>query len=350
MPELKSINLAIIGGGLAGSVLALTALQRDLSVLLLDDPVIPKASHAAAGVVNPISGRRMVLTQENLEYVEYAASFYQKAETFLHCRFWDQMQIDIMLSNIESIRQAELRSNDPLYEKWCSVQGTPPDQPKMIIKEAYRLNVCYFIECIHDLLSNSQHFIKKSIAHLEIEDALQRGLIFHNNKQYQVQNVIIADGYSQFHQYYFPHDGFLPVKGESVILECKDHTMNHILKSGHFLLCPINKDTLWGGATYTWDFQDGLPTQEGRAWLEKETASLFQRPFRIVSHQAGIRPATRDRKPLLGASKMQPNLWLFNGFGAKGTLLAPTFAQMLLDAVCHGKRIPDAFQWYRFAT
>jgi glycine/D-amino acid oxidase-like deaminating enzyme len=59
----------------------------------------------------------------------------------------------------------------------------------------------------------------------------------------------------------------------------------------------------------------------------------FEKMFRvpvnaeILDHRAGIRPAARGAKPIVGPHPEFPSLHVFNGFGAKGCTWAPTFAR-----------------------
>jgi glycine/D-amino acid oxidase-like deaminating enzyme len=66
---------------------------------------------------------------------------------------------------------------------------------------------------------------------------------------------------------------------------------------------------------------------------------MFEAPFEIVDQVAGIRPTMVDRKPVLAQSKINPNVFIFNGLGTKGTLLAPYFAHHLASELC--KEVPQ---------
>ena len=59
----------------------------------------------------------------------------------------------------------------------------------------------------------------------------------------------------------------------------------------------------------------------------------------MVQHEAGVRPSSNDRRPILGAHPQQKNIYIFNGLGAKGVMLAPYFAQQLGANITAGKAI-----------
>ena len=58
---------------------------------------------------------------------------------------------------------------------------------------------------------------------------------------------------------------------------------------------------------------------------------MIKVPYDITDHKAGVRPATKDRRPYLGVHPQQQNVFIFNGWGSKGVLLIPYFAEKFCD-------------------
>jgi glycine/D-amino acid oxidase-like deaminating enzyme len=54
----QNIDFIIVGGGLAGSILALELINRGADLLLIDRPLAGAASPIAAGIANPVTGKR----------------------------------------------------------------------------------------------------------------------------------------------------------------------------------------------------------------------------------------------------------------------------------------------------
>ena len=52
---------------------------------------------------------------------------------------------------------------------------------------------------------------------------------------------------------------------------------------------------------------------------------------KLVVHKTGIRPATKDRRPMLGKHPDHDCVYIFNGFGAKGVSLIPYYSKMMID-------------------
>jgi len=97
------------------------------------------------------------------------------------------------------------------------------------------------------------------------------------------------------------------------------------------LLVPIGDDTFWVGSTYRWHFEDTLAGEAGRDYILGYLKEMFDTPFEIVDHVAGIRPTMIDRRPIVGPSNQNPKVFIFNGLGTKGALLAPFFAEQLAE-------------------
>ena len=75
---MPTYDYLIVGHGLAGATLAYELRQRGHAVLVLDDPRPDSASNVAAGLMNPVTGQRFVLTWLAEELLPAAAVFYRK--------------------------------------------------------------------------------------------------------------------------------------------------------------------------------------------------------------------------------------------------------------------------------
>jgi len=76
----QQLDFLIIGQGLAGSILGFELIERGQSVLLIDNAHNGSSSKVAAGIINPITGHRLNLTEGFVEYFRAALHFYQRAE------------------------------------------------------------------------------------------------------------------------------------------------------------------------------------------------------------------------------------------------------------------------------
>ena len=53
----------------------------------------------------------------------------------------------------------------------------------------------------------------------------------------------------------------------------------------------------------------------------------------MVKQSAGIRPTVTDRRPLVGRHKTHERLYVLNGLGTRGVIIAPTISKALYDYI-----------------
>src|SRR4051812_34065939 len=82
-----SADYLIVGQGIAGSVLAWTLHRRGKKVLLVNSPQRPSASLVAAGIFNPLTGKKLVRTWKADQLFPFLKTFYGGVEQELGVRF-----------------------------------------------------------------------------------------------------------------------------------------------------------------------------------------------------------------------------------------------------------------------
>ena len=63
-----------------------------------------------------------------------------------------------------------------------------------------------------------------------------------------------------------------------------------------------------------------------RIVLREKLDDLLELPYAITNHLTGIRPTTKDRRPLLAVHPVHTNLYALNGLGTNGVLFGPWYA------------------------
>ena len=82
------IDSIIVGQGLAGTLTAWGLIKRKKSVLVIDNRHFESASKIAAGLINPVSGQRFVLTPGFETFFPAAQNTYQELGTLLSEKFY----------------------------------------------------------------------------------------------------------------------------------------------------------------------------------------------------------------------------------------------------------------------
>src|SRR6185312_2482863 len=79
-----NVDYLIIGQGTAGTLLSYTLLQQGCTVIVLDEYKANSASRVAAGVINPVSGRRFTIAWLYDEIYPVAVKVYRDMERLLN--------------------------------------------------------------------------------------------------------------------------------------------------------------------------------------------------------------------------------------------------------------------------
>ncbi|AQG82256.1 NAD(P)/FAD-dependent oxidoreductase [Spirosoma montaniterrae] len=333
-----TIDFLIVGQGVAGSVLAWTLDRRGCSVVLADDPASPSASGVAAGIVNPLTGRKLVRTWKADELFPFLHQFYTGIEQELGVRFFHPKTIYRPFRSETEKNEYLALVADPAVRPYASEAADNEQYAGYIansfggldVRQAGWLDLNEFVRIIKG------YFIKKNQYYegwFDSSELINKG----ESVQWQgltINKVIFCDGTQARENPLFnwlPHN---PVKGQILTAVVDNYPIKHIVNQGVFIL-PVRDGLIRIGATYTWHDLDWQTTDDGRAFLESKVQNLLTVPYRVVAQQAGIRPSTKDRRPFIGLHPESLSFGIFGGMGTKGVSLAPylaeQFARHLLD-------------------
>ena len=72
--------------------------------------------------------------------------------------------------------------------------------------------------------------------------------------------------------------------------------------------------------------------------------------YKIIEKKAGIRPATKDRRPFVGFHPSNKKIGIINGLGSKGISLAPYCTKILIDNIFNNKNINKEINIKRYIS
>jgi glycine oxidase len=87
---------------------------------------------------------------------------------------------------------------------------------------------------------------------------------------------------------------------------------------------------------------------EGYQALLEKANSMVKTPFKLMDPRGGIRPASSDRRPVIGRHPVYEPLMVCNGLGAKGVMLAPFILKQLFEHITQSLSLDDAVNVKRF--
>jgi predicted GIY-YIG superfamily endonuclease/glycine/D-amino acid oxidase-like deaminating enzyme len=339
------VDYLIIGQGISGTWLSYYLQKEGKSFLVIDNNFKDAPSRIAAGIINPVTGRRHVEVWMAKEILPFAWHAYHQIGKELNVAAISQKNI------IDFFPSPQMRvSFMQRVEEKAEYVGTPADQNQFLSHFNYEFG-CGEIKPVYTahletLLPAWRQQLKEKKSLLEEEFNIAELKISPEKIQYkniEAGKIIFCDGNSSAASPYFNLLPFAPNKGEALLADIPGLSTDSIYKKG-MMLVPLATPALWWvGSNYSWKFDNEKPTTEFRMNTEQLLKQWLKVPFNITAHLSGVRPATLERRPFVGFHPLHPAIGILNGMGTKGCSLAPFFAKQLVDHLCHNEIInPDA--------
>jgi len=349
----EALDFLIVGQGLAGSLLAWELVQRGQRVVVLDDDWRDSSSIVAAGLVNPVTGKRLTLQPDAEAWLGRTHETYATIETALGTTLYQSKPLLRLFTDTEQheyfLRRQQDPAHAPFWEKAASAADLAPfDAPWGGAWQAGTgfLDTAAFLAGVRDWLQRRGAFKRAAFDYAELA-LTDSGVRWRN---LSARALVFCEGFGGIRNPWFGALPFQPAKGEILTLEWQGSVKlpDAIINKGIWLA--PRPDGRWRlGATHQWDPLDCEPTQAGSDTLMKQLGRLTPgAQARILHRGAGVRPATRDRAPFLGRHGKHPQLAVFNGFGAKGSLLIPRCASIMADHLCQGAKLPPELDIGRY--
>lgn len=332
-----NVDFLIIGQGIAGSMLAWFLVKTGKSIYIIDEFNSNSASRVATGVINPITGKRLVKSWRIDELLPFAKRTYTELEMELGVTIFSETTIHRIFSNKEDydfFRQKKELDELPEYVR--SLQEVPACFRDVrfggiSIQGVHLVDYSRLLPALRKRFSEKNQLSEEKFQQQELK--MENGKVIYKN--IEASKIIFCEGSSAADNPFFANLPFNLAKGEALTVEIPGFHQTHIWHKGIFI-APLGRDVYRVGATYQWDFTDALPSEEGRVELEKKLQRAVSLPYKIVNHVAAIRPTVKDRRPYIGLHPEHPEVGIFNGMGTKGASLAPFFARQFADFLTTG--------------
>jgi len=334
----------IIGQGISGTWLSYYLQKANRSFIVIDNDQPNAASRIAAGIINPVTGRRIVKTWMIDELLSFLVPAYEELGNELGIKAIDQKS----LIDFHPTPQMKIAFDERFKENEDFLfQAADQWQYQNIFNYDFgfgKVDPCYVVNLKEiltswriKLLANNQlleeNFEVNELKYTDTEI---------NYRDIKAEKVIFCDGINSAQSPFFKNLPFALNKGEVIIIETDGLPSTHIFKKG-MMLTSMEKDLYWIGSNYLWEFSDDQPTEQFRKQIELLLKTWLKPPFKIVDHRASIRPANIERRPFVGFHPTHKNIGILNGMGTKGCSLAPFFARQLTDHLINGDQIlPEA--------
>ncbi|MDX5483230.1 MAG: FAD-binding oxidoreductase [Hymenobacteraceae bacterium] len=338
-------DFIVVGHGIAGATLAYTLRKHGQRVLVIDEPRANSASRVAAGLVNPVAGKRFAKSWLVDTLLPFADSFYDELEDHFQKPLFFHKPLYKIFSTIEEQNNWMAKSAG---DNWSAYIGATHTQSTgaesvhdqfggIMIKQGGFLLVADTIDLLANELQKEGLLLPERLDVTQLK-LTEQGVSY---KNITARHLVFCEGWQAVQNPYFKWLPLQPTKGEVLEVQTQDFNPECIYNKAVYVV-PVGEGRFKIGATYNWREADELPTPEGRAELTERFEQITSQPYHVKHHWAGIRPAVRDRRPLIGRHPEHAQLSVFNGMGSKGVLMAPYLADMFSRALTgEGDILPD---------
>ncbi len=350
MTDFTTYDYLLIGHGIAGAVLARELRARGQRVLVYDEPRPDTASRVAAGLMNPVAGKRFALTWRAHETLPAAIAYYQQLNEELGEEYFLASPILKVFGSAQEQAQMLARAAEDPWQGFVEkIETEPIVQPGLLVPHGgawLRGGGHLRVEALLAALASQG----RAEGWLREETFIWQALVADDDGtgaayapgRLRARHVVCCAGAAALAS---PHFGWLPLtpnQGAVLDVAVRGLSAAQVLNRGAYVVPAPTAGQFRVGATYRWPPFTEVPGEDDRRELADRLASLTPLPFEVLGERRGVRPAVRDRRPLLGRHPALPWLSLFGGFGSKGVSLAPRLASQLADYLSgSGELWPD---------
>lgn len=330
------LDFLVVGQGVAGTMLTESLLALSQSVKVIDNNPEQSSSRIAAGIINPVTGRRYVKSWMVDQLIPKAVQRYSSLEELLAVELIDSRDILRVLHTIEQQNDWMARCTDQAYAQYIDqVEKFPPSgffdiDPQIRmgrIRKSYQINLPKLVKAFRAYLIKHSLLETAAFDH----DALIPKDDHFEYKGSLYKKVIFAEGYGIRNNKFFSYLPREANKGEALYLDVPGLKLDELIRDRIFMVPQEN--VFWSGGGYNRAFENVEPTSDFKESYIQLLSEMLKVKFSVVDHKAAIRLASKDRKPLIGRHPSFKNMYLFNGFGTKGASLTPYFSEVLCQHI-----------------
>ncbi len=325
----SEIDYLIVGQGIAGTVLAHTLLEQGQKVLVIDNEYSFTSSKASVGICNPVTGKRLTKTWAGDSIFPFLHSFYTGLEKKMGKKILYPKEVYRIFHSVEEQNRLFAESASGSLSEFMNFEVDNSQYTLLIdnplggweSKQACYIDTEVLLESSKEYFETAGVYQKDLFDYSKIEFEEEKV----RYKSYRAKKIIFCEGARVIDNEYFNWIPLKSVKGEWLKIETSPINLQNIINQGIFLL-PLGKGIWKVGATYNWEDKSADITENSREELVGKLNAIFKIPYKILTQKVGMRPASFDRRPIIGLHPKFSQLGVFNGLGTKGLSLAPYYS------------------------
>ena len=346
----KKVDFIIVGQGLAGTTLSYKLLQQGYSVHVFDIFKNNAATRIAAGVFNPVTYRKLKMAEFADILIPEVFEFYPEIGKYLGIDIFQPTSFLKILTDIEELNNWQIQSAISQNSEFMS-KSTFAENFNATIKNPYGagqvlqsgvVKLSLLLDAWKEHLTSIQSFTGTGFDYSNLT-------VGNSHFQYgevKADKIVFCEGVGILNNPWFNWLPMQQFKGEVIEISAPELKLTRMVNRGVFLL-PLENGNFKVGATHDWKNVDEQTTEEGKKELTDKLDNIINVPYTVIKHEAGLRPATRDRHPYIGHHPEHKNMFVLNGLGSKGVIMAPWLASTFITGMSELKW-PKGFDITRY--
>ena len=339
----------IVGFGLSGLMLCEILRKRGKSFVVISNKS-QQASIVASGLYNPVVLKRFNKAWDAEKQLPLAISAYKDLELFLGIKIDYKLPIHRVFYSVEEQNNWVIASDKPSLKPFLISNIKTNINPNIYapfgygeVKNTGRIDTKLLLKSYVDFLKFNELILDESFDYdkLKISERI-------TYKNIESKKIIFSEGFGLKQNPFFSYLPLEGTKGELIIINAPKLNSHAVIKSSVFVI-PIGNHDYLVGSTYVRNDFNNNPTTNAKDELLEKLNNLILCPYKVVSQRAGIRPTVVDRRPLVGQHKSQENIYVLNGLGSRGVLIAPSVANALIDFSEDNVALPKEIDISRFS-
>ncbi|MCB0754384.1 MAG: FAD-dependent oxidoreductase [Flavobacteriales bacterium] len=351
---MKQTENLIVGLGIAGLNLCHQLEKAGKSFLVIDRCPENSSSLIAGGIYNPVALKRKLRSWRVDELFPTLITAYSEIDALLGVSTL-QHPFPILKPIVSDDDLNEWKTavkDERLVPYVNAVEESVPKGPfKQDVKAYVTIENAGFVR-ISKLIASYQNYLNQKGLLLQDEFYHHNINILDDGIEYQgiqADRIIFAEGRFASQNPYFSWLPMRATKGQMLTVRLPESVTPDRIYNQQFLLFPLEEKGLFRlGATYEWGQLDETPTEEATQELLTKVKKTLDVEIEVLDAQAAVRPTVIDRRPIIGQHPDHRPIWIFNGLGTKGIMLAPYFAKQLVEHIYEGAAIDPEVSLKRF--
>ena len=343
------IDTLIVGFGIAGLNYA-EQLRRHNRKFVVLAPKEESASRLAAGIINPTVLKRFNSVWKSDKFLKYALTHYNELQDLVQTKIIHSTPILRILNNKREQNDWVYACSKPFLKNYLNNNLISGENYKGIkapfnygeVKKSAKVDNVALISSYQKKIIYNQ-YIDCRMDHTKLEFNTEG--IFYNG--IQAKKIVFCEGFQSVKNPFFNYLPLVGTKGEMLIIKC-DRLTDEVIFKGPIFLSPIGQRKFWVGATFDQEDKTTFITKKGNEWLLSKLDKFLNLPYQILEHKAQIRATVIDRRPLLGIHPLNNKLFILNGMGTRGVLMAPLLSKWLYEYIENQFKLPEATDIKRF--